>query len=80
MVELVRISKEEGLRMALALDTAITCMEDLDSPVPASITKSLKQDSLIHLRQLRSAALRANREAPAQDLPFNLISGGEKTA
>ena len=79
MVELMRITKEEGLRMALALDTAITCMEDLDGPMPATVTKSLKQDSLIQLRQLRSAALRANRDAPQPDVPYSLI-GGEKIA
>lgn len=69
--------------MALALDTAISCMEhDYGSTVPVpGITKSLKQDALIHLRTLRSAALRANRDAaPAEYLPFNLISGAEKTA
>jgi len=65
--------------MALALDTAITCMEDLDAPLPATITKSLKQDSLIHLRTLRSAALRANREAAQADVPYSLI-GGDKSA
>jgi hypothetical protein len=75
----MRISKEEGLRMALALDTAITCLEDSDAPLPATITKSLKQDSLIQLRTLRSAALRANREAAQQDVPYSLI-GGEKSA
>jgi hypothetical protein len=76
----MRITKEEGLRMALALDTAISCMEDLDAPAVNGITKSLKQDSLIHLRELRSAALRANREAPQQDVPFNLINNSVEKA
>jgi len=67
--------------MALALDTAISCMELPDVPLPSTVTKSLKQDSLIHLRTLRSAALRANREAAtAEDLPYSLIGGGEKPA
>lgn len=50
--------------MALALDVAITCLEFEEGAIqaPKGITKSLKQDSLIHLRELRSAALRANRD------------------
>jgi len=78
-VELVRISREEGLRMALALDTAISCMEFDDAPLPPTITKSLKHESLIHLRTLRSAALRANRDAAQPDIPYSLV-GGEKQA
>lgn len=63
----MRIAKDEALRMALALDVAITCLEFEEGAIqsPKGITKSLKQDSLIHLRELRSAALRANREFDA---------------
>lgn len=65
MVALMRISREEALRMAVALDTAIVCMESLDAPAVSGVSKSLRQDALIHLRELRSAALRANRESAA---------------
>jgi hypothetical protein len=74
----MRIGKDEALRMALALDVAITCMEfdgaDLAPGyvLPKGITKSLKQDSLIHLRELRSAALRANREPAPPTIPEEL--------
>jgi hypothetical protein len=59
----MRIDKTEALRLALALDVAISIMEDNGVIFPRGITKSLHQDSMIHLRELRSAALRANREA-----------------
>jgi hypothetical protein len=64
----MRISREEALRMAVALDTAIVCMEHEYTGSTLSvpgISRSLRQDSLIHLRELRSAALRANREPAA---------------
>ena len=64
----MRIDKSEALRMAVALDTAITCMESLDANVPKGVTKSLHQDSLIHLRELRSAALRANRKPAEKEI------------
>ena len=63
----MRIDRSEAARTALALDTAITCMESLDAVIPKGVSKAQHADSLIHLRALRSAALRANREAPAGD-------------
>ena len=75
----MRINKDEALRMAVALDTAITVMEYFDGATATpglGITKSLKLASLIHLRELRSAALRANREpAPAPALPVDVEFG-----
>lgn len=57
------------MRMALALDVAISITESNDSALPDGISKALRQDALLHLRYLRSAALRANRDeafAPQQ--------------
>jgi hypothetical protein len=68
----MRISREEALRMAVALDTANTSMEHEYTGSTLSvpgISKSLRQDSLIHLRELRSAALRANRDAAPAEPP-----------
>lgn len=64
----MRLEKHEALRMALALDTAISIIES-NNFRPEGISITLRDDSLSHLRYLRSAALRTNREKgekPAQ--------------
>jgi hypothetical protein len=61
----MQLSKDEALRMAVALDTAITCMEfSSNNFLPTAVTPSLAENCLIHLRELRSAALRVNRRDP----------------
>lgn len=57
------------LRVAVALDTAISCMQFLPTAMkfappsvqlPEEVTPSLIEHSLIHLRELRADALRAD--------------------
>lgn len=58
----MRISKDEALRLAVSLDTAISCLEH-DSDV--GISSRQKQDALICLREIRSHALRVHRDPGA---------------
>lgn len=62
----MQISKDEALRLAFSLDVAITVLEWESDPHarPPGLTARAADEALIHLRQIRSAALRANREPP----------------
>lgn len=65
----MRLNRDEARRMALALDIAITICENEAAPSPEGVSRNLRNDSLIHLRCLRSAALRANRDEPEPATP-----------
>lgn len=62
----MRISKDEALRLALSLDTAITALECDSKPWSALFTARAADEALICLRQVRSHALRVHRESPAE--------------
>jgi hypothetical protein len=63
----MQISKDEALLLAFSLDVAITVLEWESDPhaKPPGLTARAADEALIHLRQVRSAALRANREFDA---------------
>jgi hypothetical protein len=62
----MRITKEEALRLAFALDVAITSIEwkgDSSVARPEVLKPRATDEALIHLREIRSHALRVNRDA-----------------
>jgi hypothetical protein len=66
----MRISRDEALRLAFSLDVAITALERGDVP---TATATAVEEALIHLRAVRSHALRVHREAtpaPAAEPEF----------